>query len=215
MSYGAVAAPAAGGRINGFSRPFTDKQILFWLSNTGSVVYFLVLAMNFYGADSEVRPRRPARLRASPLAKNNNNIHKHRHHHQQQQQRFATGTVGPCWFIPRSRRDAHGHRHARLLLLAVHRVRCHRAAPRPAAPRRQYQHRHRHRHRRRRAAHFDPPPAHCTSRPRRPAPAAGATTRSTRRASAPCFRTASDGPTRSGAGSTRRNWRVWTTSACG
>jgi len=53
MSYGAVAAPAAGGRINGFSRPFTDKQILFWLSNTGSVVYFLVLAMNFYGADSE------------------------------------------------------------------------------------------------------------------------------------------------------------------
>lgn len=72
MGYGAVAAPAAGGRINGFSRPFTDKQILFWLSNAGSVVYFYILAMNFYGADSEVGCASAPRRRRTRR-------HRHRH----------------------------------------------------------------------------------------------------------------------------------------
>ena len=51
MSYGATAtAPMGAGRINGFSRPFTDKQILFWLSNTGSTVFFYCVVLSFYRA---------------------------------------------------------------------------------------------------------------------------------------------------------------------
>jgi len=52
MSYGSVPAP--GGRINGFSRPFTDKQIIFCASNSVSTAYFyLIFYFVFYRASEE------------------------------------------------------------------------------------------------------------------------------------------------------------------
>lgn len=47
MSYGSVTQVPAPGRVNGFSRPFTDKQLLFWSSNSGSAILFYAIVATF------------------------------------------------------------------------------------------------------------------------------------------------------------------------